>query len=258
MTEKLALILDVVLSVVGLGAILWLGFGAFKNAENRGKLLAKWLFTLVVAVGCFHYALKLCLSGQAIEGMAAPFLMVFMGIVLSIMWSPAIGELITKPITGLYDGGTEPQEAKPLYSTAMAKRQRGKFLEATVAIREQLAKFPNDYEGIALLAKIQAEDMKDLPSAEMTLNRFCANPKVPQKQFAAAMRRSSPATRIRNYRWRRRSASATSMEPARFCWQNMTGRPSPCRKGCIMSACWNPPNFCSPLKRIRAGWPPCM
>jgi tetratricopeptide (TPR) repeat protein len=69
----------------------------------------------------------------------------------------------------------------------LARRQRGKYLEAVMAIREQLAKFPNDFEGISLLARIQAKDMKDIASAEMTLNRFCADPKAPPKQFAAAM-----------------------------------------------------------------------
>ena len=38
-----------------------------------------------------------------------------------------------------------------------------------------------------LLAGIQAEDLKDLPSAEMTLNHFCDQPNPPPKQFAAAM-----------------------------------------------------------------------
>jgi outer membrane protein assembly factor BamD (BamD/ComL family) len=103
------------------------------------------------------------------------------------MWTPAISEWVSKPLTGIFDGGYEVQEAKPLYSTALARRQRGKFLEATLAIREQLAKFPRDFEGISLLARIQAEDLKDLASAEMTLNRFCADPKAPPKQFAAAM-----------------------------------------------------------------------
>jgi tetratricopeptide (TPR) repeat protein len=87
----------------------------------------------------------------------------------------------------LYDGGTEPPEPKPYYSIAQARRQRREFLQAVVAIREQLAKFPNDFEGIMLLAGIQAEDLRDLPSAEITLNHFCDQPHPPPKQFAAAM-----------------------------------------------------------------------
>jgi len=38
-----------------------------------------------------------------------------------------------------------------------------------------------------LLANIQAEDLKDLPSAEITLNHFCDLPDAPPKQVAAAL-----------------------------------------------------------------------
>jgi hypothetical protein len=56
-----------------------------------------------------------------------------------------------------------------------------------VEIRKQLARFPNDFEGVMLLAGIQAEDLKDLASAQITLNHFCDQPHPPPKQVAAAM-----------------------------------------------------------------------
>jgi tetratricopeptide (TPR) repeat protein len=64
---------------------------------------------------------------------------------------------------------------------------KGKFLEAVVEIRKQLARFPNDFEGVILLAGIQAENLQDLPGAEITLNHFCDRPGAPPKQVAAAM-----------------------------------------------------------------------
>jgi hypothetical protein len=64
---------------------------------------------------------------------------------------------------------------------------KGKFLEAVVEIRKQLARFPNDFEGVILLAGIQAENLQDLPGAEITLNHFCDRSGAPPKQFAAAM-----------------------------------------------------------------------
>ena len=185
MTNKLVYLLDGALAVLGLITILWLSFRALKTSDNPGGLIMRWVITYVVAVGGMHVALKMCEGGEV--GWLAPFIMVFIGITLSILWTPAISEIVTRPLTGLFDGGNDPQDAKPLYSTAMAKRQRGKYLDATLAIREQLAKFPRDYEGISLLARIQAEDMKDISSAEMTINRFCADPKSPSKQVAAAL-----------------------------------------------------------------------
>jgi tetratricopeptide (TPR) repeat protein len=120
-------------------------------------------------------------------GPFGPFLIVAMAVVLSVMWTPHISEWISKPLSSLYDGGTEPPEPKPYYSIAQARRQRREFLQAVVAIREQLARFPNDFEGVMLLANIQAEDLQDLSGAEITLNHFCDQPNPPPRQFAAAM-----------------------------------------------------------------------
>jgi outer membrane protein assembly factor BamD (BamD/ComL family) len=64
---------------------------------------------------------------------------------------------------------------------------KGKFPEAVVEIRKQLNRFPNDMEGAMLLAGIQAEDLKDLPGAEITLRNFCDSHGAPPKQAAAAL-----------------------------------------------------------------------
>ncbi len=124
------------------------------GAEDPAKILFKWGFTIPFVIFCIWLAGRM--------GAFGPFLIVFMGIVLSIMWTPHISEWFSRPLTSMYDGGTEPPEPKPYYSIAQARRQRREFLQAVVAIREQLAKFPNDFEGVMLLADIQAEDLQDL------------------------------------------------------------------------------------------------
>ena len=167
------------MTVVGLACLIWLTIRALRRAEDPVKILFKWGFTIPFVFFCIWFAHKL--------GPFGPFLIVFMGIVLSIMWTPHISEWFSRPLTSMYDGGTEPPEPKPYYSIAQARRQRREFLQAVVAIREQLAKFPNDFEGVMLLAGVQAEDLQDLPSAELTLNHFCDQPNPPPKQFAAAM-----------------------------------------------------------------------
>src|ERR1017187_3366374 len=103
------------------------------------------------------------------------------------MWTPHISELLFSPLTNLFDGGHEPPERKPYYSIALTKHNRGKPHEAVVEIRKQLAMFPNDFEGVMLLARIQAEDMADLAGAENTLNHFCDRPEAPMKLVAAAL-----------------------------------------------------------------------
>jgi len=179
MSHILQIVLDTVLSVIGLAFVIWLTVRTFKRTEDPGKLLLKWAFTIPFVILCMWIARQM--------GPFGPFLIVFMGVVLSVMWTPHISELISRPLAGWYDGGNEPPEPKPYYSAALTKRRLNRPLEAIVAVREQLARFPNDYEGTLLLATIQAEDTQDLQGAEMTLNHFCESPGAPPRQVAAAM-----------------------------------------------------------------------
>ena len=165
--------LIVALALVGAGLVYML-----KKSEAPGKLMLKLLFTVPFVAGCLLLAPKLLIWG--------PFLIVFMAIVLSFMWTPHIGAWLASPLTGLFDGGQEPPERKPLYSIAMTKRNRGKPREAVADIRRQLELFPNDFEGVMLLARVQAEDLADLDGAEVTLHHFCEWPGAPLKHVAAA------------------------------------------------------------------------
>ena len=173
---------DIILGTVGtLVALGLIGVGAFltlKRCQSPGELLLKLLFTIPFAVVCLIVALKL--------GPIGPYLIAFMGIVLSFIWTPHIAGAVCSPITNMFDGGNLAPEKKPYYSIATSKRKRGQYLEAIVAVREQIAAFPDDFEGVMLLASIQAENQQDLPGAENTLNQFCERPKSPPNQIAAA------------------------------------------------------------------------
>ena len=179
MSHAITISVEVALTIIGLVCLIWLTIRALKRAEDPAGILFKWAITIPMVLFGLWMAGRLSIYG--------PILIVAMGVVLSIMWTPHISEWVSRPLASLYDGGTEPPEPRPYYSIAQARRQRREFLQAVVAIREQLAKFPNDFEGVMLLAAIQAEDLQDLPSAEITLNHFCDQPNPPPKQFAAAM-----------------------------------------------------------------------
>jgi tetratricopeptide (TPR) repeat protein len=179
MSHAITISVEVALFIAGLACLIWLTIRALKRAEDPAKILFKWAFTILLVLAVFWAFPRINIYG--------PILVVAMGVILSIVWTPHISELLSRPLTGLYDGGIEPPEPRPYYSIALARRQRREFLQAVVAIRGQLAKFPNDFEGVILLASIQAEDLQDLPSAEITLNHFCDQPNPPPRQFAAAM-----------------------------------------------------------------------
>jgi hypothetical protein len=183
-----------VLSVIGAAFIAWCVFRGVKNSEDPAKLIFKAVFSAALILGEFFFARKLLgLGGSGGETGGYAVAMVVAGsiaacgIILGIMWTPQISDFLISPFTNLYDGGSKPLEPKPYYSIALSKRKFNRPLEAIVEIRRQLARFPNDYEGVHLLATIQAEDTKDLPGAEMTLNHFCDAPEAPPRQVAAAL-----------------------------------------------------------------------
>jgi len=187
MSHALHIGLNVFLSLFGLGFVIWVFWHSLKTSDDPARLVFKWLLTaavmwleLAVAVPAFaRGGFDAIFVGLGLTGALA--------MVINIIWRHAIIELISKPLTNIFDGGSEPPEPKPVYSIALAKRKTNRPLEAVVAIREQLAKFPNDFEGVLLLANIQAEDLNDLPGAEITLNHFCDAPGAPDRQVVAAL-----------------------------------------------------------------------
>jgi tetratricopeptide (TPR) repeat protein len=172
------------IAVIIVGAV-WLLIHSVKRSEDPPKLIFKWIFTAVV-IGFVFKAVVPGFEAGGFEAINALFLIALCGAAMTVTWRQSIIDLVANPIASLYDGGKEEVEPKPYYSIAIAKRKLNKPLEAIVEIRKQLAKFPNDFEGVTLLANIQAEDMTDLASAEITFNHFCDLPDVPPKQAAAA------------------------------------------------------------------------
>ena len=190
MSQILQIVVNVVLSAIGIAFLIWLMVLALKRSDDPAKILFKCILTIGLIVGevFFVHSLTKHLSGPNDYGTAFMIAasVAVVGIILSITWTPQLSDFLISPLTNLYDGGSTPPEPKPYYSIALAKRKSYRPLEAVVEIRKQLAKFPDDYEGINLLAAIQAEDLKDLPGAESTLNQFCDSPAAPPRQVAAA------------------------------------------------------------------------
>ena len=186
MNSVMSRILDIISLVICIGGVVALFWFAFEKSADRWVLLLRWLVTLPVLLVFWKVCIPLFRIGgeDAVVGL---FVAVFCGGVMAVLWTGSLIDVVSRPLASLFDGGDTPPEPKPQYSAALAKRKRYKPLEAVIAIREQLAKFPNDYEGTMMLAHIQAEDLKDLSSAEMTLNHFCEWDKAPPKQVTAAL-----------------------------------------------------------------------
>ena len=169
----------------GLIASAFLAAGGFllllRKSNAPGQILAKTGFSIPFII--------FCLSLHKLLGWGSPYMIGVVGlaaIVLTLLWVPHIGEWVSSPLTGLYDGGGESGERKPLYSMANSKRKRGQYRDAIAEVRRQLAKFPGDFEGVMLLASIQAENMQDMPGAELTLENFCAKQHKADSRIIAA------------------------------------------------------------------------
>ena len=138
--------------LVGFGGILvWLCIRSFARSDDRRRLVIKWLATLVTAAALVLLIRYLQVSvnrglnyGVAFFGAISAAVL---ALILSIIWRHSIAAIIAKPFGSIFDGGSQEVERRPLYSIAIAKRNRGHYVEAVAEIRRQLEQFPHDLEG---------------------------------------------------------------------------------------------------------------
>ena len=159
--------------------VVWLIIHTIRNAEEPKRMAIKWAITLPLAA--------LIVLSLKLLGPLAPLLIALCGIVLSYLWTPHLGSLVSSPLTSIFDGGNIPPDPRPAYSIAMARQKQGHYLEAVAEIRRQLDRFPTDLEGHLLLAEILAEHLGDLPGAETTIQHFVTQSGHAPKNIAFAL-----------------------------------------------------------------------
>jgi tetratricopeptide (TPR) repeat protein len=165
----------IVLLVIALGAIGWFLVWCLRRSDEPARLVFKWILTVPVVWFLFWWVGPFATSSQGGAFIGVP-LAAACGIVLAAIWRHNLANLVAKPFGSLYDGGSDEPVPHPAYSVAQSRQKQGKYVEALAEIQQQLERFPTDVEGQMLLAQIQAEDLKDLPAAELTIERFCAQP----------------------------------------------------------------------------------
>ena len=162
--------------VLALSAVGWFMIRCLKRSEDPARLIFKWVLTAGVVALVIWFVGPMVAGGDYGAAFIGVPLCAVVGIVLTIIWRHNIADIVAKPFANLYDGGSVEPIPHPAYSVAQSNQKRGKYLEAVAEIRKQLDRFPTDVEGQLLLAQIQAEDLKDLSAAELTIERFCAQP----------------------------------------------------------------------------------
>lgn len=163
----------------------------YLKSHDRGLLVVKWALTVPGMVAM--YFLTIWLRNKVNGGLdygAAFFgaaLVAANGLYFAIIWRKDIAMIVARPFGNLYDGGDEEPDPQAFYSSAEAKRKRGNYNEAIADIRKQLAKFPTDFTGQMLLAEIQAENLNDLSTAGITIQRLLSQPKHAPRNIAYAL-----------------------------------------------------------------------
>jgi tetratricopeptide (TPR) repeat protein len=167
------------------GAVVWLFFRAFRNAEDRGSLAVKWgVSLLVIGLWFWHVAPQAGRGGMFTWD--SVILTMVCGLVVACAWAGSIGAMFAKPFTMLLDDNRE-MEPQPYYSVALARSKRGQHIEAVAEIRRQLERFPTDFAGQMLLAETLAEKLVDLPAAENIVRKCLAQPGHAPKNVAYAL-----------------------------------------------------------------------
>jgi tetratricopeptide (TPR) repeat protein len=171
---------DMVQGIVGLivfgGLLVFVVVRSIQKAEDPALMIFKWVLTVGMLGVLFGVVMPIVARNDPSAAWVGVPATAMCGLVLAIVWGRTIGALASKPLTALYDGGNVPPVPHPFYSVALARQKQGRYLEAVEEVRKQLERFPTDVEGQLLLAQIQAENLKDLAAAELTIQCFCEQP----------------------------------------------------------------------------------
>jgi tetratricopeptide (TPR) repeat protein len=127
------------------------------RSEERRLMVFRWVFSALVVWIMVN---------------VTPMLALIVMLALIPVWRRPLASLISAPFESLYMGGGIEPEKKPLYSVAQSRAKMGRYPEAIIEIRQQLEKFPNDFEGQMMLAAVQAEHLNDVQGAELTIRRL--------------------------------------------------------------------------------------
>lgn len=176
-------IINLALLVIFIGGFI---FWTIKKSEDAGRMIFNWCVTGLIIAFLAWRAFPLFDHG-GMEAMIGFAYIMAGAIVEIIIWRRSIASIVADPIGSLYDGGSTPPDPHPAYSVAQSRQKQGRYVEAVAEIRQQLDRFPTDVEGMMMLAQIQAENLKDLPAAELTIEHLCSQPGHATKNLVFAL-----------------------------------------------------------------------
>lgn len=165
---------------------IWRGVVSFRESDEPGTLLKRWLGTLALVLCGTWIIGKTLGAGGYVAGFGAPILMAGFAIVIGIIWAPSWGSLLASPLTSLFDGGDAYDREQPLYGKAEARRKRGAYQEAIEEVEKQLAKFPGDLTGTLMLVDLYVRDLHQMSLGQAAVESYLDHgPHHPKNTFLA-------------------------------------------------------------------------
>ena len=149
---------------VGLAGFAWLIWWRLQKDEaGPWGFIIKALASVLIAYWFIRYGIGWFREGgmAAILGLGA---VMSCSLALGVIWRDDLLGAIAHPFASLYEDQT-PIKPKPYYAHAEAKRMAGDIPGAIAAVRGELEKFPDDFDGRMRLATLLAEHSEDLPGA---------------------------------------------------------------------------------------------
>ena len=149
---------------VGLAAFGWFFWWRVQRSEaGTGVLITKTLVSGVLVFALVRHVVPMALNGYgAVAGVP---LTAGVLLILARLWGGEVIGVVADPLGDMIDGGKEQIKPQPFYSHAEAKRMAGDIPGAITAVRAELEKFPEDFDGRMRLATLLAEHSEDLAGA---------------------------------------------------------------------------------------------
>lgn len=172
--------------IAGLAALGWFIWWRLREDEQGGiGFVVKCVSSAFVLWIFFRYGVASFREGglTAVVGLGAGM---SSALALGMIWRAELMGVVTGFFGSFYEDNT-PVEPKPYYAQAEAKRMAGDIPGAIAAVRGELEKFPQDFDGRMRLASLLAEDAEDLPGALAVIEDALQLPALSTGQTAYAL-----------------------------------------------------------------------
>jgi tetratricopeptide (TPR) repeat protein len=181
------IILNLSALILVIGFLVWALYTWLKSDDPQ-RLAWKWILTLILFPAAVLSVLILGPGRGSYLGVFIAMGILVLGCIgLGIIWAPHLGAFVASPFTNLFTGSSDETIPPPCYSIAEAQCKRGHYQQAIAEVHKQLARYPEDFSGWMLLAKIQAEHLADLPAAQESIEGIIAHQNHAPKNVAYAL-----------------------------------------------------------------------